>query len=112
MATFSYTPSFSADLQEQPRVRTVQFGDGYEQRLAFGVNTQPKAWALKFANRDDSERDNILTFLRARGGVESFDWTDPNGYAGKWVCSQWDTSQVSCNFNDISATFRQVFEPN
>lgn len=111
MATFSYTPSYSVDLQEQPQIRTVKFGDGYEQRLSFGLNTQPKTWTLQFNNRDDAERDNILTFLRARGGSDSFDWTDPNGYAGKWVCSEWKSSQSGCNFNDIAATFRQVFEP-
>lgn len=110
MATFTYTPSFSADLEEKPLVQRIQFGDGYEQRVTFGINTQPKIWSLRFNNRDDTERDNILTFLRARGGVEAFDWTDPNGYAGKWVCDQWNTSQISCNFNEITATFRQVFE--
>jgi phage-related protein len=110
MATFTYTPSFSADLEERPIVQRIQFGDGYEQRVAFGINTQPKNWSLQFNNRTDTERDNILTFLRARGAVESFDWTDPNGYAGKWICSEWQTSQVSCNFNNITATFRQVFE--
>jgi len=111
MATFTYTPSFTADLQERPLARTVQFGDGYEQRLAYGINTQPKTWSLQFLNRTDTERDNILTFLRARGGVESFDWTDPNGAAAKWVCAEWNTSQVACNFNNVTATFRQVFEP-
>jgi phage-related protein len=111
MATFTFTPSFTADLEEQPIVKSVRFGDGYEQRLAYGLNTQPKKWSLQFANRNDTERDNILTFLRARGGTESFDWTDPNGYAAKWLCRGWNTSQVSCNFNNISATFEQVFEP-
>jgi len=110
MATFTYTPSFSADLEEKPLVQRIQFGDGYEQRVTFGINTQPKIWSLRFNNRNDTERDNILTFLRARGGVEAFDWTDPNGYAGKWVCDQWNTSQISCNFNEITATFRQGFE--
>ena len=110
MATFTFTPSFSADLQEKPTVQRIQFGDGYEQRVAFGINTQPKSWSLRFNNRTDTERDNILTFLRARGAVESFDWTDPNGYAAKWICEEWNTSQISCNFNEITATFRQVFE--
>lgn len=111
MATFTYTPSFSAALSEKPNIRTVKFGDGYEQRLAYNLNYQPKEWSLQFANRTDAERDNILSFLRARGGVESFDWTDPNGYAGKWVCEGWTVSQESYNFNNIDATFRQVFEP-
>lgn len=111
MATFTYTPSFSAALSEKPNIRTVKFGDGYEQRLAYNLNYQPKEWSLQFAMRTNTERDNILSFLRARGGVESFDWTDPNGYAGKWICESWTVSQESYNFNNIDATFRQVFEP-
>ena len=111
MATFTFTPSFTASLEEQPIIRRVKFGDGYEQRLPYGLNTQPKKWSLQFLNRTDTERDNILTFLRARGAAESFDWTDPNGYVGKWICAQWNLSQVSCNFNNITATFEEVFEP-
>ena len=111
MATFTFTPSFPASLEEQPIIRRVKFGDGYEQRLSYGLNTQPKKWSLQFLNRTDTERDNILTFLRARGAAESFDWTDPNSYVGKWICAQWNTSQESCNFNNITATFEEVFEP-
>lgn len=110
MATFTFTPSFTAELQEKPVVNRIQFGSGYEQRVTFGINTQPKTWNLRFSNRTDTERDNILTFLRARAGVESFDWTDPNGYVGKWVCEEWSVSQSSYNFNEVMATFRQVFE--
>jgi len=111
MANFTYTPSFQVDLEEAPRVRTVQFGDGYEHRLEFGRNTQPKKWSLQFLNRDDTERDGILAFLRARGGAESFDWIDSTGYAGKWVCQEWRTSLLNCNNNTITAVFREVFEP-
>ena len=111
MATFTFTPSYSADLSEAPTVRTVRYGDGYETRLAYVLNTQPKTWSLSFNNRSDTERDNILAFLRARGAVESFDWADPNGYSAKWVCSEWQTNQISPNFNNITASFRQVFEP-
>ena len=111
MATFTFTPSFTASLEEQPIIRRVKFGEGYEQRLPYGLNTQPKKWSLQFLNRTDTERNNILTFLRARGAAESFDWTDPNSYVGKWICAQWNTSQESCNFNNITATFEEVFEP-
>ena len=111
MATFTFTPSFTADLEEQPIIRRVKFGDGYEQRLSYGLNTQPKKWSLQFLNRTDTERNNILTFLRTQGAAESFDWTDPNIYVGKWICERWNTSHVSCNFNNIIATFEEVFEP-
>jgi phage-related protein len=70
MATFTYTPSFTATEQSQPKVRSTQFGDGYSQRLRYGLNTDPKAWRLTFLNRVDTERENILAFLEARGGAE------------------------------------------
>jgi phage-related protein len=110
MATFTYTPSFEATEASKPRAKKFQAGDGYEQRIRFGLNTDPKEWQLVFKERTDTERDNILAFLEARAGVESFDWTPPRGTAGKFVCEDWQVTLRSCNFNTISATFRQVFE--
>jgi phage-related protein len=111
MATFTYTPSFEATESSRPRVRKFAAGDGYEQRVRFGLNTDPKEWTLVFSNRDDTERDLIAAFLDARGGVESFDWTPPRGTAGKYVCSEWQVTLSACNNNQIRATFREVFEP-
>lgn len=111
MATFTYTPSFQATESSKPRVRKFQAGDGYEQRVRFGLNIDPKDWTLAFANRTDAERENILTFLEARAGVESFDWTPPRGGAGKFVCEEWQITLSNCNNNQIQATFREVFEP-
>lgn len=111
MATFTYTPSFEATESSKPRVRRFQAGDGYENRITFGLNADPKEWSLTFANRDDTERDDIAGFLEARGGVESFDWTPPRGTAGKYVCSEWQVTLSNCNNNQIMATFREVFEP-
>jgi len=111
MATFSYTPDFDASESRRPNVRRVQFGDGYEQRLAYGLHTQPAQWRLTFKNRTDTERDNIRDFLEARGAAESFDWTPPGGTAAKWVCDEWSTTLIAANINTIQATFRQVFEP-
>jgi phage-related protein len=111
MATFTYTPSFEATESSKPRVRKFQAGDGYEQRIRFGLHTDPKEWSLTFSERSNTERDNILTFLEARGGVESFDWTPPRGTAGKYVCEDWQVTMRAYNFNTIQATFREVFEP-
>lgn len=111
MATFTYTPSFEATEASKPRVRRFQAGDGYEQRVRFGLNTDPKEWSLTFANRTDSERDDITAFFDARGAYESFDWTPPRGSAGKYVCEEWQVTLSSCNNNQIQATFREVFEP-
>lgn len=111
MPAFSYVPSFEATESSKPRVRRFQAGDGYEQRVRFGLNTDPKEWQLTFLNRTDAERDNIVGFLEARSGVESFDWTPPRGSAGKYVCEEWQATLLNCNNNTVNATFRQVFEP-
>jgi phage-related protein len=42
MATFTYTPSFEATEASKPRAKKFQAGDGYEQRIRFGLNTDPK----------------------------------------------------------------------
>jgi phage-related protein len=110
MATFTYTPDFTANLTKRPRVRQVSFGDGYEQRTADGINTIRALWSLSFNTRTDAERDAILGFFEARAGIEAFDWTPPTGSAGKFVCREWTTSLERFGINNITVTFEQVFE--
>jgi len=108
--TFTWTPSYPTSEQSAPSVRTVKFGDGYEQRLRYGLRTDLKTWSLTFDNRSDTERDEILTFLEARGGVEQFNWTTPHGEARAFVCSEWTSEHTNCNLNTINATFREVVD--
>ena len=63
MATFNFTPSYTAVLTSGGRFKKVVYGDGYEQRLAYGLHTTRKSWALTFDQRTNTERDNIRTFL-------------------------------------------------
>lgn len=112
MATFTYTPDFGAQVTIKPRVRSVSFGDGYEQRQGDGINTQPQVWNLQWQNRSNTDTSAIKSFLAARAGVEAFDWTPPNDLTAiRVVCSEWSVSTVRNNLNTVSAQFRQVFEP-
>lgn len=112
MATFSYTPDFGAQAAYKPRVRVTQFGDGYEQRVADGINVNAQVWNLQFNNRTNTEAGNIITFLATRNAIEAFDWTPPNeGTAIKVVCREWTKTVSRNNLNNVSATFQQVFQP-
>ena len=111
MSTFTYTADFSASESSQPRAHKFASGDGYEQRIRFGLNTDAKEWNLQFKNRTNTERDSILAFFETQAGVTSFDWTPPRGSAGKYVCEQWSIEMVAYNYTNITAKFRQVFEP-
>jgi phage-related protein len=114
MATFpDISPDYGAQKASQPSVRRVQFGDGYEARLTYGLNQNPKVWTLSFVNLTETDSDTIETFLDARADDnDAFDWSPPDeSDTYKWVCEQWSKSIPVANRATIQATFRQVFEP-
>ena len=113
MATFpAITPTYGAQKNNRPNVRTVQFGDGYQQRLTYGLNQNPKSWSLTW-EVSETDADTIETFLNNRAADNaSFDWTpldDATSY--KWICPEWNKSLPYKNRATITATFQQVFEP-
>lgn len=111
MTTFTWGPDFGAQEVQSPAVKRAKFGDGYEQRVQFGINNNPQTWSLQFKNRDNTETNAIDAFLQARRAVEAFDWTPPRASSAiRVVCDSWTIEAVRFNLNTVSATFRQVFE--
>jgi phage-related protein len=113
MATFpSYKPTYSANKKSEPRTRTAQFGDGYQQRVTFGLNQNPKEWTLSF-NVSDEDADIIEAFLDARAADStSFNWTPPDSSTSyKWICPSWTRELFDFQRSRVDVTFRQVFEP-
>ena len=113
MATFpSITPTYGLQKRSSPSTRTVRFGDGFELRLKYGLNQNPKVYQLTF-EVSETDADTIETFLDARADYSaSFDFTPPGeGSASKFVCESWSKSIPYLNRATINATFRQVFEP-
>lgn len=111
-ATFpiKYQPEYSAELGLEQKVLTAQFGDGYEQRIADGINNTRRKWKLKFVYTTP-DIDVIETFLLATKGVDSFNWTPPRGLVGKWVLQDaFQRNVENFGYESISATFREVFE--
>ena len=114
MSTFpSIEADFGAVKNSAPVMRTVKFGDGYEQRVKFGINQDPKKWQLTFANISEADSDTIETFLEARNADgTAFSWSPPDETATyKWICEAWSKTIPSAGLATINATFRQVFEP-
>lgn len=111
MPDFTWTPSYEPTESSEPRVRKFKANTGYEQRRRYGINADLKKWSLAFANCDDTEREEILGFLEARGGYEEFDWITPKGYTGKHVCDEWQARLTSCGRTTITTVFRQVGTP-
>ena len=113
MATFpSITPTYGIQKSSAPVVRKVQFGDGFEKRLSYGLNQNPKTFNLTF-EVSETDADTIETFLDARADDNAaFDFTPPGeGSSSKFVCETWSKSIPYLNRATIQATFREVFEP-
>ena len=112
-STGGTTPDFGSSRRSQPNVRKVQFGDGYEVRLTYGLNQNPRVWDLKWTAKNSTDADAIEAFFDARAADNaSFDWTPlDETSASKWVVDSWSRDHQYANVNTITATFRQVFEP-
>ena len=108
-------PAYGVTKTSQPNIRTTQFGDGYQARIRFGMNQNPKVYRLTF-NVSETESDVIENFLDARAsdttGTDScFTWTPPGeSSSGKYICPSWTKTIPYLNRAIIRATFQEVFE--
>lgn len=108
MSAFDWSPAPGASKAVAPRVRAANFGDGYQQHVADGINAAPSTWNLTFPGLSAAVANAIEAYLITAVG-SSFDWTDPAGVAGKWMCASWQREVLGMGKATITATFTQVF---
>jgi phage-related protein len=53
----------------------AQFGDGYSQRAADGINNKIDSWSISWENLSSADKDTVLTALDAVGGYDYLTWT-------------------------------------
>ena len=105
------SPEWGVQVQTRSNVKRVQFGDGYSQRISYGLNSLHKSINLRWRNIDQEERDTVIEFLEARKGAESFFYTLPGeSIARLWSCAQWQERLVDYRIYEINATFREEFD--
>ena len=96
-----------------PKVHTITFGDGYEQRLADGINNLVQGMNVSFTTRPKAEIDDLVAFFESLGGVTKFRMTidDTNGNETvKVVCKSWNQTWSYDNFYSLSCSFERVYE--
>jgi len=116
-------PDKTLQRQTTPKVRVAAFGDGYQQRIADGLNSVEDVFTANFTNRTKAEADDIEAFFRDKKGVSSFDFTFPdsnsssNDSAGnpvttvKVVCTTWSQQFSNSGSYSITSTLQRVYEP-
>ena len=112
ITAFSAIPDYAAAQSYESQSRATQFGEGYRQRVLFGLRPQKEEWRLVFNNRTNAQRDQIRNYLRGAKAANDFAWTDPRtAQPLRVVCDKWNTQYTNFNNSAIQATFRRVFEP-
>jgi len=100
----------------KPRVFVANFGDGYEQRIANGINSLEQTIDVAFTTRPKADIDDIVAFFESKGGVTNFNFTLSDSNAGgseetiKVVCDTWDQTWVYDDYYTLNAQFRRVYE--
>ena len=100
----------------EPRVFIAEFGDGYEQRLANGINNIKQSFDVNFANRPKDEIDDIVAFFESKKGATAFNYvfSDSNETGSeetvKVVCESWNQTWSYDDYYNLSATFRRIYE--
>ena len=97
-------------LEKVPKVKVAKFGDGYEQRVADGINNNLQKWTASFTRRSGTDIDAVYDFFEARGGYESFEWM-PRGEVAlrKFVCRKYTRKfDVYDVVQSISFTLEEV----
>ncbi|MBN3852816.1 phage tail protein [Paraburkholderia sp. Ac-20340] len=111
-STFTWVPTvanFSGTATA--KVRSAQFGDGYQQRAADGINNISSQFSLQFiANETDTRA--IRAFLIAAAGADSFYWTPPLwDDPALFYCETWAEPTKDGDWYTMTATFQQTFDP-
>lgn len=112
LATFTPPVPPSIGYQNKPEVKILkaEFGDGYTQAAANGINHIRRVVSLKWEWLYAAEALAITSFLEAHGGYMPFEYTEPGSATPKkWTCEDWTDTTNERGFHAVTATFRQSF---
>lgn len=92
------------------RILKAQFGDGYVQKAADGMNNKVTSWNISVYDTIEAITP-ITDFLDWHGGYKAFYWTPPYGVATLYTCEEYKTTREKGAKVTLTATFEQDFRP-
>jgi phage-related protein len=97
---------------KKPRVLTVQFGDGYSQRIPDGINPQEESWSLQFPGYTEAQIKTLVAFFDGLNGVGYFRWTAPfDSEEKKWVQDgEYTVSPATHGAGSMSVKIKRVYD--
>ncbi|MCG6541752.1 phage tail protein [Pseudomonas sp. KSR10] len=109
--TFTWSPDGETEGEIAQRRRSSQFGDGYQQVTADGINAEQGSWPVTFGGTEDEIRP-IRDFLRRHQGSKAFLWTPPLGELGLYRNDGlFRVNAKGGGIYVLSTTFETAFHP-
>ena len=102
---------------DKTRQYSTNFGDGYEQRIANGINTIDQTFNLNFKTRPKAEIDDLVTFFTGLAGVSLCQFTYADSNAGgsetsiKATAANWTKTYNYGDYYSLSVKLTRVYEP-
>lgn len=109
-------PDRGLSRKNEPNVIKSQFGDGYQLRIANGINSLGQSLSLSFATRPKADIDDIVEFFEGKKGVTAFTYVLADSNEGsseesiKVLCTKWDQTWNYGDWYSLSADFERVYE--
>lgn len=106
--TFIWSPLNGPTADLSYRTRSAQFGDGYEQVVSDGINSEKQVWPLTFTGKWD-DMAPIIAFLREHKADRSFKWINPFSELGLYRASQLKPTALDFDTWTITVTFTTAY---
>ncbi|WP_353499256.1 phage tail protein [Vibrio sp. CB1-14] len=107
MQRFNWVPVAGFSRICEPKIKLVQFGDGYQQRSPNGINYKLRTYSATF--RDNSEIiKGVDDFLFDRGAVEAFLFVPFGEFVERTVvCKRWRVIETGVK-GELTGIFEEV----
>lgn len=108
---FTWLEDWNSEEVHKPRNFSIQFGDGYVERAANGLNTDLPQYNANFTARSSTDNTAIMAFLQTtcQAGVIAFQFQPyADATASLWTCNDFKAKPVAGGYYDITCVFQQV----
>jgi phage-related protein len=101
-------PVTSSSRRQTPRVKSIQFGNGYKQITGDGLNSNLEKWDLTFM-LNDTDKQTVEDFFSVTGGYNYFNWTSPETGATQkqYIVTTWSIQPIGVQTYSITCSFEE-----
>ena len=103
-----WVPDWALESSHKPRVLSIQYGDGYMQRTADGLNADLPTWNVQFTQLPATAAA-IMAFLITQAGVTAFQWQSPEDASPQlYICRDYKQKAETYGKYVVTCTFERV----